>query len=259
MHKIPFDEDFCSPHCAAVEPDPCMCIMKAVSCAPHMLGASPRNPAARRWGRGGSIFRCVSPRRICHRASSGDGRRLQQRSRVTHSPRLWADLVYRRSNHQYPLHIMAGIPTDQLAPIDQAAKYASTDPAKAEDIYREILSKKAGECAKVVVVIGALISSRRGWSAGSGDGSGQAWSALQGSQVSSLRPSLTAGSRIAKRRSSLSLSLTLGHLCRRSPRRRRLSSVSSLEPGDVLEAHVSPHAHRLLPRISTRPADASHE
>lgn len=164
-----------------------------------------------------------------------------------------------RSNHLYPLYNMAGIPTDQLAPIDQAAKYASTDPAKAEDIYREILSKKAGECAKIVVVIGALISSRRGWSAGSGDSSGQAWGALQGSQVSSLRPSLTAGSRIAKRRSSLSSSLTHGHLCRRSPKRRRLSLVSPHEPGDVLEANVSPHAHRLLPRISTRPADASHE
>jgi hypothetical protein len=42
---------------------------------------------------------------------------------------------------------MAGIPSDQLAPIDQAAKLASSEPAKAEEIYREILSKKAGELA----------------------------------------------------------------------------------------------------------------
>ena len=40
---------------------------------------------------------------------------------------------------------MAGIPADQLAPIDQAASYASSDPAKAEEIYRDILSKKACE------------------------------------------------------------------------------------------------------------------
>jgi len=46
---------------------------------------------------------------------------------------------------------MAGIPAEQVSEIDQAASYASTDPAKAEEIYREILSKKAGEHAEVVV------------------------------------------------------------------------------------------------------------
>jgi DNA-directed RNA polymerase subunit F len=73
---------------------------------------------------------------------------------------------------------MAGIPAEQVSQIDQAASYASTDPAKAEEIYREILSKKAGEHAEVVVKIEALISSRRGWTAGSRDGFGEARSVV---------------------------------------------------------------------------------
>ena len=73
---------------------------------------------------------------------------------VSSRSRVSVHLVVR--HHHFHLNVshplpdtMAGIPSDQIAPIDQASKLASTEPAKAEEIYREILSKKAGEALRI--------------------------------------------------------------------------------------------------------------